>query len=411
MPADDVAARASAAGRSANDASIEPERYGCLHLAGGIRLSGIPELCDRRLAGWPFSGYPLVDVESLSAPLSDALPCGESLEYDPAFADLEQTARGKPEQHFGATLIPAQDPDWRAVGEKALALFDRTRDLRVAVLLARSQTALHGPAGLADGIALIERLVDRHWEHVHPQLDPEDDLDPTIRVNALAALVDPVGLQRELRNSILVASPAGSCTVRDAEAVLGAARLPDGQEPPISRPQLQGLMRAHAASGGSNAAQQAFDALRTLEASLGARVGSSQTIDLTPLSRRLRLLAASYAEATGEPAGAAADGETAAAAGSDAGAAAPGAAPARGGAGGGRNAVTVGEIRSREDAVRELDRISSWIERNEPSNPAPLLIRRAQRLVQMNFLDIIRDVAPEGLASIEKIAGLPPAES
>ncbi|MEO6269941.1 MAG: type VI secretion system protein TssA, partial [Lautropia sp.] len=69
-----------------------------------------------------------------------------------------------------------------------------------------------------------------------------------------------------------------------------------------------------------------------------------------------------------------------------------------------------GEIRSREDAVRELDRICAYLERHEPANPAPLLIRRAQRLVQMNFLDILRDLAPEGMSSIEKIAGLPPAE-
>ena len=67
-------------------------------------------------------------------------------------------------------------------------------------------------------------------------------------------------------------------------------------------------------------------------------------------------------------------------------------------------------IRSREDAVRELERVCAWLERHEPANPAPLLIRRAQRLLQMGFIDILRDLAPEGMSSIEKIAGLPPAE-
>jgi type VI secretion system protein ImpA len=34
------------------------------------------------------------------------------------------------------------------------------------------------------------------------------------------------------------------------------------------------------------------------------------------------------------------------------------------------------------------------------------MIRRAQRLMTKNFIDIIRDVAPDGLREIEKLAGL-----
>ena len=67
--------------------------------------------------------------------------------------------------------------------------------------------------------------------------------------------------------------------------------------------------------------------------------------------------------------------------------------------------VAVGAITSREDAIRALDRVCEWIERNEPSNPAPLLIRRAQRLMTKNFIEIIRDLAPEGVNQIEKLAG------
>ena len=64
-----------------------------------------------------------------------------------------------------------------------------------------------------------------------------------------------------------------------------------------------------------------------------------------------------------------------------------------------------GAIESREDAIRMLQRVSDWIERNEPSNPAPLLIQRAQRLMKKNFLEIIRDLMPDGLGQIEKLAG------
>ena len=64
-----------------------------------------------------------------------------------------------------------------------------------------------------------------------------------------------------------------------------------------------------------------------------------------------------------------------------------------------------GSIRTREDVVRTLDRVCDWIEKNEPTNPAPLLIRRAQRLMSKSFLDIIRDLAPDGLSQIENLAG------
>jgi type VI secretion system protein ImpA len=45
------------------------------------------------------------------------------------------------------------------------------------------------------------------------------------------------------------------------------------------------------------------------------------------------------------------------------------------------------------------------MERHEPSNPAPLFIRRAQRLIQMNFVEIVKDLMPDSLGQLEKLAG------
>ena len=64
-----------------------------------------------------------------------------------------------------------------------------------------------------------------------------------------------------------------------------------------------------------------------------------------------------------------------------------------------------GSIGSRADASRALDAVCAYLERHEPANPAPLLIRRAQRLMAMGFLDIMRDIAPEALGTVEQIAG------
>ena len=65
-----------------------------------------------------------------------------------------------------------------------------------------------------------------------------------------------------------------------------------------------------------------------------------------------------------------------------------------------------GAIATRDDVVRTLDKLCEWFERNEPSNPAPLLLRRAQRLMSKSFIDIVRDLAPDGLTQIERLAGV-----
>ena len=377
----------------------------------------------------------MVDFESLTLGISADSPCGESMEYDPAFAELEIAARGKPEQHFGNTLVPAQEPDWRQVHEKALALMTRTRDLRICVLLARAQTVLEGLPGLTEALELMRQLLEQHWDHVHPQLDADDDHDPILRMNALAALVDPGGLLRELRSVPFIRSPAGTCSIRDAELALGIARLADDRQPPMTRAQLTGMVRAHAAMGGRNESLRAYETAAALNTVLLEKAGHHQALDLGPLIQKLKPLAAFHAEAAGEAAavvaglsggGAQADARAAGYPGGagDAGDDTTGASHGLGGwpgaaggavsgaAPGGNVAATSGPapIRSREDAIRELERVCAWLERNEPANPAPLLVRRAQRLLQMNFIDILRDLAPEGMSSIEKIAGLPPAE-
>src|SRR5690606_41216891 len=73
-----------------------------------------------------------IDIGSLLLPISDAAPCGENLEYDPAFGDLERAAQGTPERVMGNQVIPAAEPYWDDVCDKALALLGRTKDLRVA---------------------------------------------------------------------------------------------------------------------------------------------------------------------------------------------------------------------------------------------------------------------------------------
>jgi type VI secretion system protein ImpA len=55
--------------------------------------------------------------------------------------------------------------------------------------------------------------------------------------------------------------------------------------------------------------------------------------------------------------------------------------------------------------VRVLETLCAYYERYEPASPIPLLLRRAQRLVPMSFLEIVRELAPAGVGEIETIRG------
>lgn len=328
-------------------------------------------------------------VEQLLSPLGDDAPCGADLEYDPAFSALDEAARGKPEQQFGDTVIPPQDPDWRSVHEHALALAERTRDLRVAVLLARSGARHHGALVYADALQLIAGLLERHWDHVFPLLDADDNNDPTMRLNALAPLIDATAGLADLRAATLSAGRM-PLTVRQIELAAGKAEAHSGETVPTQEAVVQALKDLEAQNAGVLARlKQPLDAVTRIEAVLSDKVGSSGP-DLKPLHVLTRWLANAAAQAEGSAALPQSD--------------APGeAAPS------GNNTTSgshpVGALRNRDDVSRTLDNVCKWIEQNEPTNPAPLLIRRAQRLMGKSFLEIIRDLAPEGLDQVEKIAG------
>ena len=323
------------------------------------------------------------ELESLLAPISAEAPCGPDLEYDPAFQAMLDAGAGKPERQYGDKVYPAESPDWPVVHEHAAQLAARTRDLRVAVWLTRSGARVRGLAGAVDGLRLVEGLLERHWEHVHPPLDASENNDPTARVMALAALVDPATGLADLRAASLTGK-RDALTVRDIELGLGAGEPLPGERVPTPDGVLEGVVGSLAeATDLGPAMQGGYEAAQSLASSLERRIEAGQAPDFAPLKKVLQRVADAARKAAGD---------------SSVGEEAPTApVPA---------ARAVGTISSRDDANRALERVCEWIERNEPSNPAPLLIRRAQRLMSKTFIDIIRDLAPDGLKEVEKLAGI-----
>lgn len=336
----------------------------------------------------------LIDVDTLLVPLGESDPCGSDLEYDSAFLALEEAARSKAEQQFGDTIIPAEEPDWRKVQNLSGELATRTKDVRVAVHLLRSSTRMQGLGAAADGLRLIHGMLTQYWDHVHPMLDADDDNDPTMRLNALAPLVDGGGFIADVRKSNIVAG-RGALTGRDLELSSGKVQPFSGETVTPPAGVAQALRDAEAQQPGLLAA---LSAMADTVAAIDAVVTEKATIsgpEFRPLRQLLQIIsdAAKQAGATAEDLAAAGD--------------VGGDASATGGAAHMAVVTTAGVLRNRDDAVQALEKVCEWIELNEPSNPAPLLIRRAQRLMSKNFMDIIRDLVPDGVDQIAKLAGVP----
>ena len=224
----------------------------------------------------------------------------------------------------------------------------------------------------------------------------EDDAhDPMERMNILSALVMPVGafddplhfLER-LRRTPLCKS------VR-----LGALSFADLAATPASAQTLAAFQDTDAALLAANhqALVESLASVQALSDVIDERVGSAKSIDWAPLlttlaeiEKALRpFVPGAVAPAGGEIAGAVAGGE---------------APPAGGG--------VSGAIQSRADVVQALERICEFYRQAEPSSPVPLLLRRAQRLAEMDFLQIIENLSPETVAHVRSLMGeAPPAES
>ncbi len=131
--------------------------------------------------------------------LDPRLPCGEDLEYDAEFLQLQQAAVERSEQQFGSTIIPAQPPDWREVEKLSRGLLERTRDVRIMGYLTQAWTEVRGLPGYADGLTLVADTLERYWDAVHPRLDSVGENDPMPRINALASLGDLAGCARSAR--------------------------------------------------------------------------------------------------------------------------------------------------------------------------------------------------------------------
>lgn len=340
-----------------------------------------------------------IDVESLLSDITPEAPCGEDLSYDQAMLLLDNEFRGKPEQQIGDSISEAVEPNWENVKEMAISLLERSRDLRVIIQLTVALTELEGVEGLKIGLSLLQQSLSRHWEHVHPQLDPEDDNDPLERVNIIssittptATLGDPVRFRDRVQGAPLTDSrQLGRFGYRDIMRAQSGATVSEDEggkaassseiEAAFQDTELDVLVAFY------EGIQQSRETVLTIDSTLTDLVGVGSAANFEGLLDDLKAIEHELVERLRQRGYGVAEDEEAAA----------------DGQGGATGAALSGEVTSPRDAELALGKVIRYYEQNEPSSPVPMLVKVASSMISKSFVEISSVLPPDTVELIIRI--------
>lgn len=339
-----------------------------------------------------------IDIDAYLTDIDPDNVCGEDLQYDSKFIELEQAIKGKPEQQMGDTVTEAEPPNWRDIKKQCEALLARTIDLRILICYLRALIALEGFSGLQDGLTLIKTLVENRWGFIHPQLDPDDDNDPTERINTLLSLCDHDIMLWPLQQTPLIESKAlgrfnfrqitiasGKSTATSNESAVNQATI-EGAVQDCELEQLQQTFQAISVS---------LDDINQLENVITDYVGISNAPSFADLRNLLKeckaFLLANIEKKTGNEIVVTEEEET-----------------SEGGVvtvSSGTTKSALGVINNNQDVIKTLNQVCDYYRKNEPSSPVPLFVERAIKMVGKSFMDALKEIAPTGVDEAKTILG------
>lgn len=333
------------------------------------------------------------EIAKLLEPVSADQPCGPDLSYDPGFDELERLLKGTPEVEIGSYKKPAEPPDWPQLKDRCVDFLRRSKHLRAGVIFCCALLKNDGLAGFRDGLQYLEGLLSRFWPGLYPLLDPEDNLDPTQRLNLLGALTAPRGSVdswlriQDYLYTVPLGRPPGLPDL-NLDQIL-AAHATDGAPagPASAGPDAAQIAAAmHAAdprqiASDFEAIEAALTAVAGIDSALTNLLGARQTISFDVLENTLRALSSGlkpYLPHAQDP--------SAAGANQPHGLGTSNVAPQ------GPGVTITGSIRSRDDVVAALDSLCEYYRQAEPGSPVPLLLRRAQRMAKMGFVELMQEL-------------------
>jgi len=324
-----------------------------------------------------------IDLAALTSPIAEGEPCGPDLDLagDPDYMNFVAKAEslipssffsgpeGKP---FDRTTI-----DFAAELSAMEPLLAGTRDLRLLVILAKLSILNRDLAAFETAVRAIHVLLEERWDEVHPR--GEDGVFAA-RTAALETLDDMGPVIFPLQYAPLVRHPRrGQISYRDYMIATGEAKAREGENAYDLTAIESGFMEVEL--------PELVESLKRLDALRTALIGVRQVcteragFDQAARFERLPGLVEKIRSVLNEfvtrrdPSAALEPAEGA-------------------GAASGESIVTSGDIRSLAGVAAALAAIAEYFGRNEPSNPALLLVRQAEQLMGKSFIEVMQVLVP-----------------
>ena len=349
-----------------------------------------------------------MNVSELLKPISEDVPSGENQEYAECFLALERASQPSEERQVGDDIIAAEEPNYVTVSELAEEVMKLSHDLRAAVQMAHAELRLGNLDDFAEVTKYIRGCIEDNWDTCHPQLDADDDNDPTMRVNSLLELSSSSTTLRALRLVPLTNSAAfGRVCLRDVMVAQGEMERPSDMEKSLD---LATVNAAFSDTSEDNlkdkteAAKAALEDLKAIDDKFNTEIPGLGP-SFAEINKVLEKIISRLEGANDvQDAGALSDDQAEnAEANNDE---FEGVGVSSGQSSTPSASVAAGPIRSVADVKKTLDQVITYYEKNEPSSPVPVLIKRAKRLVGADFVSIIKDIAPNGMDNVEIVAGI-----
>jgi type VI secretion system protein ImpA len=336
------------------------------------------------------------DSAQLLQPISEAQPCGESLEDTELLASFDAFrlfGQSRPldapaEPNEKRVPKPAESPEWVTIRDKALEALGKSKDLRLLAYLGTALLRTDGLPAFSETLNVASQWLDTYWPQTYPLVDE----DAVLRKNALNCFADPMAIIDGIRRVPLVRSRQhGTFSLRSIDIATNQLSPTEG-DVQADENQIQAAFASMPLADLKQLLDSvvgAVAALNKIDGTMSASAGSEAmpgfepvTALLTRAGQALRAQVNAHPENTAGPGaeGTAEPGET--------------------------GPSVSGVVKSRQDAIRALDAVAAFFKKTEPSSPIPMFLERAKRLVSKDFLEVLADIAPEAVAQARAAGGL-----
>ena len=354
-------------------------------------------------------GEGVLDLEALLAPLADGDGAGEDLRPDYSPTALYQRIRTqRNDARAGERAIDGGDPEanpalisgaWREVKKLgAEALATKAKDFEIAAWMAEALVRLDGLAGLSDAAELLAGLCGTYWDNGFPRLDDEDGIDGRgAPIGGLSGEGADGTAMGPIRRYPIFFRPDGTeCDLftwqraEETAAIVDperrAARIQSGI-PDFDMLQNEARADLPTVRAAGAAARKALAAWTALDGAIGTRFGAD-----APSTRRVSEALQAIIDVSTRIAGAPSE---ASAEEAPADAAPDAAAAGGGGGGGGGGSAGPRPMRTREDAIRQLEEIAEYFRKTEPQSPLAFTLQDAVRRARMPLTELLAEVLPD----------------